>query len=43
VLLVTAAGTTTVAEVEECNKYLRSANVVRVAVNKIPESNKRYY
>jgi protein-tyrosine kinase len=43
VLLVTAAGMTTVAEVEECNKYLRSANVVRIAVNKIPESNKRYY
>lgn len=43
VLLVTAAGMTTVAEVEECNKYLRSTNVVRIAVNKIPESNKRYY
>src|SRR5262245_40444193 len=43
VLLVTAAGMTTVAEVEECNKYLRSANVVRIAVNKIPESNKSYY
>jgi Mrp family chromosome partitioning ATPase len=43
VLLVTAAGMTTVAEVEECSKYLRSANVVRIAVNKIPESNKRYY
>ena len=37
VLLVTAAGMTTVAEVEECNKYLRSANVVRIAVNNIPE------
>ena len=42
-LLVTAVGKTTVADVEECNKYLRSTSVVRVVVNKVPASNNRYY
>ena len=42
-LLVTAVGTTTVAEVEECNRYLQSTNVVRVVVNKVPDWNNRYY
>ena len=42
-LLVTAVGTTTVSEVEECNRYLQSSNVVRVVVNKVPDWNSRYY
>jgi protein-tyrosine kinase len=42
-LLVTAVGTTTVSEVEECNRYLQSTNVVRVVVNKVPDWNNRYY
>src|SRR5689334_4799976 len=42
-LLVTAVGTTTVAEVEECNRFLQSTNVVRVVVNKVPDWNSRYY
>ncbi len=42
-LLVTAVGTTTVAEVEECNRFLQSTNVVRVVVNKVPDWNNRYY
>ena len=42
-LLVTAVGTTTVAEVEECNRYLQSTSVVRVVVNKVPDWNNRYY
>ena len=42
-LLVTAVGTTTTAEVEECNRYLQSTSVVRVVVNKVPDWNNRYY
>jgi protein-tyrosine kinase len=43
VLQVVAVGTTTVSEIEECNRYLKAANVVRIVVNKLPEWNKRYY
>jgi Mrp family chromosome partitioning ATPase len=43
VLQVVAVGTTTVSEIEECNRYLQSTNVVRVVVNKLPASSKRYY
>lgn len=43
VMLVTAVGISSVAEVEECNKYLRSANLVRMVVNKVPASNSGYY
>jgi protein-tyrosine kinase len=42
-MLVTAVGISTVTEVEECNKYLRSANLLRVVVNKVPASNSGYY
>jgi protein-tyrosine kinase len=42
-LLVTAVGTSTVAEVEECGRHLQSTNLVRVVVNKVPTSNKTYY
>jgi Mrp family chromosome partitioning ATPase len=42
-LLVTAVGSTTVAEVEECNRYLQATNVARVVVNKVPEWNRKYY
>jgi Mrp family chromosome partitioning ATPase len=42
-LFVTAAGTTTVAEVEECTRHLQSSEVVRVVVNKVPEEVARYY
>ncbi len=43
VLLVTAVGMSSVEEIAECKRYLRSANVVRVVVNKVPESNSKYY
>ncbi len=43
VMLVTAVGISSVAEVEECNKFLRSANLVRMVVNKVPASNSGYY
>ena len=42
-LLVTAAGTTTLTEVEECTRHLQSSEVLRVVVNKVPEEVARYY
>jgi len=38
VLLVAAVGTSTVGEIEECNKYLQATEVVRFVLNKAPES-----
>jgi Mrp family chromosome partitioning ATPase len=43
VMLVTAVGTTTVAQIEECSKHLLSADVVRVVLNKVPEQNTKEY
>jgi len=42
-LLVTALGTSTVPEIEECNKHLHSVDIVRVVLNKVPPSNSSYY
>jgi protein-tyrosine kinase len=42
VLLVAAVGTSTVSEIEECNKHLQATDVVRFVLNKVPESNTRY-
>jgi protein-tyrosine kinase len=42
-LLVAAVGTSTVPEIEECGRHLQSTNLVRVVVNKVPESKKMYY
>lgn len=42
-LLVTAVGTTTVAQIKECNKHLQSAEVVRIVLNKVPEATVQYY
>lgn len=42
-LLVAAVGTTTIPEIEECGRYLQATNLVRVVVNKVPESKKMYY
>ena len=42
-LLVAAVGTSTVPEIEECGRHLQSTNLVRVVVNKVPESGKMYY
>ena len=39
VLLVAAVGTSTIAQVEECNKHLQSTDVVRLVLNKVPEAN----
>ena len=43
VLLVTSVGATTLPDIKECNKHLRSARVVRVVVNKVTERNEKYY
>ena len=38
VLLVAAVGTSTIGEIEECNKYLQATEVVRFVLNKVSES-----
>jgi protein-tyrosine kinase len=43
VLLVAGVGTSTVAQVEECSRHLQSADVVRIVVNKVPETGLNYY
>lgn len=43
VLLVAAVGTTTVAQIKECNKHLQSADVVRIVLNKVPETSPDHY
>jgi len=43
VLLVAAVGTTTVAQIKECNKHLQSAEVVRIALNKVLETSSDHY
>jgi protein-tyrosine kinase len=43
VLLVIAVGTTKLSDIEESKKHLQSAEIVRVVVNKAPESNAPYY
>jgi len=42
VLLVAAVGTSTVAEIEECNRHLQATDVVRFVLNKVPESATNY-
>jgi protein-tyrosine kinase len=42
VLLVAAVGTSTVSEIEECNKHLQATDLVRFVLNKAPESTTRY-
>ena len=43
VLLVVGVGTTKVSEIEECTKHLQSTEVVRIAVNKVPDLQANYY
>ncbi len=38
VLLVAAVGTTKVTEIKECNKYLETTEIIKVVLNKVPES-----
>jgi protein-tyrosine kinase len=43
VLLTAAVGVSTVSDIEQCNRHLRSAEVVRVVLNKTPDPNTGYY
>ena len=43
VLLVAAVGRSKVSEIEECNRHLESAHVVRLVLNKVPQLNTQYY
>jgi len=43
VLLVTAVGVSTVSDIEQCNRHLQSAPLVRVVLNKAPETTSQYY
>ena|ERR1700682_4800441 len=43
VLLVAAVGRTKISEIEECNKHLRSTEVLRIVLNKVPNFNAEYY
>ena len=43
ILLVAAVGKSTVAEIDECNRHLRSAQVLRLVLNKTREVNANYY
>ena len=38
VLLVAAMGVTKISEIKECNKYLKSTEIIRFVLNKVPES-----
>jgi protein-tyrosine kinase len=42
VLLVAAVGTSTLSELKQCSKHLQSAEVVRVVLNKTPDSTVGY-
>jgi protein-tyrosine kinase len=43
VLLTAAVGVSTVSDIEQCNRHLRSAEVVRVVLNKTPDPKTGYY
>jgi protein-tyrosine kinase len=43
VLLVTAVGSSTVADVEECGRHLQGTNLIKIVVNKVPEVQSVYY
>jgi protein-tyrosine kinase len=43
VLLVASVGATTLPDIKECNKHLKSTQVVRVVVNKTTEKSEAYY
>jgi Mrp family chromosome partitioning ATPase len=43
VLLVVAVGTSTVSQIEECNKHLQAAEVVKLVLNKVPKTDVKYH
>jgi protein-tyrosine kinase len=42
-LLAAAVGRSRVSEIEECQKHLQSAEVIRIVLNKVPQLNTQYY
>lgn len=42
-LLVVAVGSSTIAEIEECNRHLQTTEVVRIVLNKVPKLKTTYY
>jgi protein-tyrosine kinase len=42
-LLVASVGASTLSDVKECNKHLKSTPIVRVVVNKVSEKSEAYY
>lgn len=43
VLFVAAIGTSTLSEIKQCNKHLETSQVIRIVVNKAPETTSKYY
>jgi protein-tyrosine kinase len=43
VLLVVAVGTSTLSQIEECNKHLQAVEVVKLVVNKVPKTDAQYH
>ena len=43
VLLIAGVGQTSIAEIKECHKHLKSTPVVRVVVNRVAEAGDAYY
>ena len=43
VLLIAGVGTSTVPDIKECYKHIKSTPIVRVVVNKVSEKNEAYY
>jgi protein-tyrosine kinase len=43
VLLVVAVGVSKVSDIQESNRHLQSAEVLRIVVNKVPEASMPYY
>jgi protein-tyrosine kinase len=42
-LLVAAVGTSTIAEISECNKHVHSTEIMRIVLTKVPSSRSKYY
>jgi protein-tyrosine kinase len=43
VLLITSVGASTLSDIKECNKHIKSTPIVRVVVNKVSEKTEAYY
>ena len=41
-LLVTAVGTSTIADINECMKHVHSTEIIRIVLNKVPPSRSKY-